>query len=628
MDNAKTVSPRRAAIAVVLLLGCAWIGSRGPLYIGADRPGVDSGVFTAVAWHMLGGHAPYRDAWDHKPPMIHLLNAAALWADQWWTGDEPSIHAVRQMERIFGAAAAALAFGLAWLIFHRAALAAIASVLLTLMLFHPLIFEGGNLTEEYAVTFMLAGMAAAVASRQTASRRASHALTALCGSALGCAVLTKEPFLLTALPWAVLAVWPTPWRGRLALVYRSISLMLGAAVPLAAVVVYFLAHGAMSDWMDVIAFNVAYAGADPERKSLPLRVLTNLGRALGNFSLICWPALLAAMLGAASVALGKRRRRMPRGAGVSPVSRMGVSPMQRGHETEMAESAGAATVAHHECPATLATGGTSVGLMDETPAPRAQRTPVLRFSRGLGVALLADCALAVLATSLSGRGYGHYHLQLVPSMALLAVMGAAFVAYRVAAMESRGRAAAMAALAVLIGLPLAIGETLSAPGSDSRLAYLTGPLGGFARRQATPIARWNGDALTETVRERTAMREETAARKAADRPRVWVANSYLSYVYLHAGVLSPTPRLYVNEDLFVDTPASTADEKYQRLLDDLRDNPPDLILLTPYWRQRLEPQGLSDLLDPHYGLTDRLPVHIDWSGNPTVEIWQRRAAAQ
>jgi 4-amino-4-deoxy-L-arabinose transferase-like glycosyltransferase len=38
----------------------------------------DSGVFLYAGWRMLNGEIPYRDFWDHKPPMIYLINAAGL----------------------------------------------------------------------------------------------------------------------------------------------------------------------------------------------------------------------------------------------------------------------------------------------------------------------------------------------------------------------------------------------------------------------------------------------------------------------------------------------------------------------------------------------------------------------
>jgi len=61
---------------------------------------------------------------------------------------------------------------------------------------------------------------------------------------------------------------------------------------------------------------------------------------------------------------------MFRGTGVSPVSRMGVSPMQHGLGSGVLESAWAAAVWCYETPAHLATGETPVRLMGGTPMLR------------------------------------------------------------------------------------------------------------------------------------------------------------------------------------------------------------------------------------------------------------------
>lgn len=38
----------------------------------------DSGVFLYIGWRILSGELPYRDVWDHKPPVIFYINALGL----------------------------------------------------------------------------------------------------------------------------------------------------------------------------------------------------------------------------------------------------------------------------------------------------------------------------------------------------------------------------------------------------------------------------------------------------------------------------------------------------------------------------------------------------------------------
>src|SRR5687768_15108409 len=41
-------------------------------------PSRDSGVFLYTGWRLLNGDIPYRDVWDHKPPLIYFVDALGL----------------------------------------------------------------------------------------------------------------------------------------------------------------------------------------------------------------------------------------------------------------------------------------------------------------------------------------------------------------------------------------------------------------------------------------------------------------------------------------------------------------------------------------------------------------------
>src|SRR5215216_6050838 len=41
-------------------------------------PSRDSGVFLYIGWRFLNGDIPYRDIWDHKPPLIYFVDALGL----------------------------------------------------------------------------------------------------------------------------------------------------------------------------------------------------------------------------------------------------------------------------------------------------------------------------------------------------------------------------------------------------------------------------------------------------------------------------------------------------------------------------------------------------------------------
>jgi len=88
-------------------------------------PQEDAGVFLYAAQVLLDGGLPYRDVWDHKPPLIYVLDALGLllgagspvgvWALQALAHAVAAVIGLRVMSRAFGTSAAV--FGtIAWLL--------------------------------------------------------------------------------------------------------------------------------------------------------------------------------------------------------------------------------------------------------------------------------------------------------------------------------------------------------------------------------------------------------------------------------------------------------------------------------------------------------------------------------
>ena len=46
--------------------------------VNMPMPYTDSGVFLYFGWRILNGELPYRDIWDHKPPLIYYIDALGL----------------------------------------------------------------------------------------------------------------------------------------------------------------------------------------------------------------------------------------------------------------------------------------------------------------------------------------------------------------------------------------------------------------------------------------------------------------------------------------------------------------------------------------------------------------------
>ncbi len=110
------------AVVVVALVAVA---IHLPNLPAGKAPQEDAGVFLYAAQRLLDGGLPYRDVWDHKPPLIYLIDALGLvlgggspvgvWALQALAYVAAAVVGLRTMSRAFGTRAAL--FGtVAWLL--------------------------------------------------------------------------------------------------------------------------------------------------------------------------------------------------------------------------------------------------------------------------------------------------------------------------------------------------------------------------------------------------------------------------------------------------------------------------------------------------------------------------------
>lgn len=288
---AASSAKRWRSMVVWLLLAAVLIalGWRRTNYISGTRVHIDAGVYASGAAHILAGRVLYRDVWDHKPPMIHVINCLAL-----ALGGQ-TIEAVRGAERLFAVAGVLLMYLAVNEMFGSKPLAFFAGAVYLIQLFDPRVLQGGNLTEEYAVVFMLGGIWAAWVARRCAGKE-GLGLLSLSGLLFCLAALTKEPFALSSLPWLVYACLAVrgSWGKRAA---RSAAFAVGVIAPVLLFSLYFLAHGALGDWVGEVTFNFAYAGLS---KPILQRTLGNASAAFAATGVLR-TAQIFACLGIASV---------------------------------------------------------------------------------------------------------------------------------------------------------------------------------------------------------------------------------------------------------------------------------------------------------------------------------------
>jgi 4-amino-4-deoxy-L-arabinose transferase-like glycosyltransferase len=425
----------------------------------------------------MHNYALYKDVWDHKPPMISLLDGAALIAG----GN--GVTSVHTMERIFAVLGIGVFFLTVLLAFGRFWIAWIASAVYLVHFYQPYVIELGNVTEEYGAVFFVCGMAAAIASLRPESRRQVW-LAAISGFAFCLAFLSKEPFALMIPPWLLYVAWPRDgdWS---AVRKRGGAFIAGALGPLFIFAVYLLLNRALYDWIDAVAFNFLNKAA----------------------------------------------------AGV-------IAPSDAPFVVRIIQMARAKM---H--PMSLAVLGMIVG----TGALFA-RSFVRRY-KGLPIAIASSAFLALLATSLGGGFSGHYYLFFVPLFVLLFASGVAFAADLV----SHHRMWSAGAIAILV---------IVAASDYSGIAE-------FVRYNSMPTKPWKELGVSRAV---------AAYAKPGD--LVWAPWSPL--IYVETRTFSPTRYHFAFEHLFIDTPRSTAAEKFASMRTALERHPPRVIVLnTPPGTGRL-----------------------------------------
>src|SRR5215213_8494043 len=105
-------------------------------------PSRDSGVFLYIGWRFLNGDIPYRDVWDHKPPLIYFVDALGLMLAP------DSLWGVWILQFIFFTL-----FFLYKLLDQEFGIYAALAGTITLTSGLLTILEKGNVTEEYALVF-------------------------------------------------------------------------------------------------------------------------------------------------------------------------------------------------------------------------------------------------------------------------------------------------------------------------------------------------------------------------------------------------------------------------------------------------------------------------------------------
>ena len=210
----------------------------------------DEGTYGYIGANLGSGLVPYRDAFDHKPPVIYFVYAIVD-----GLGEDNRLNT-----RAVGVGVMALTtlvvYGLGRRIYGPAV--GLAAAFLYALLGNSPHVEGPHLnTEHMMLPLLLLSMLAAV----EAGRRRGGWLSVLAGVTASLAILTKPVALPAVLPIFAAATM-SDFRGWRPACASAAWFIGGALAPVAAFGLWFLVNDALDDlYRDVFTFNTSYVGS-------------------------------------------------------------------------------------------------------------------------------------------------------------------------------------------------------------------------------------------------------------------------------------------------------------------------------------------------------------------------------
>ena len=223
-------------------------------------PAHDSGIFLYFGSQILKGKLPYRDLWDHKPPLIFYTDALGLWLG----------HGSRMGVWFLELAALVTAGLLAFYFLKRyfgdwpAGIATAGSVVNLVFL-----LEGGNLTEEFALPFQFFALFLFASNKRTAKPWKGWVI----GVAAGVAFLFKQTMIGIWVALVLVIVLESAakrdWRGA---ARQLLSIGAGAGVVCFAVGLYFALQHTLYDFWDVaFRYNFIYSDVETTQRFTAFR---------------------------------------------------------------------------------------------------------------------------------------------------------------------------------------------------------------------------------------------------------------------------------------------------------------------------------------------------------------------
>ena len=212
----------------------------------ADR---DSGVFLYIGWRILNNELPYRDIWDHKPPIIFYINALGLfilhsrwgvWLIEFFALFAAAILSFQLIKKVFDSFSSALGLSL-WLI--------------TL----AILIGGGNLTTEYTLPLQFAALWLVYNTDATKFQNLRHFLIGLTGAI---AFFTKQTTIgiwIAIILYITLRICTSYQEGKYWL-RKILFIISGGLLVSLIIVIFFYLQGALPQFWDAaFRYNFVYS---------------------------------------------------------------------------------------------------------------------------------------------------------------------------------------------------------------------------------------------------------------------------------------------------------------------------------------------------------------------------------
>lgn len=217
----------------------------------------DSSVFRAIAMMMEKGFVPYRDTFDHKGPLLFLINFAGTVISK--------NHGVWLIE-YFSLLITAMALFRSARVVNKSYFQCIFSVILSLSLL-SVYFEQGNLTEEYAMPFLSVSLY--IFLDYIIHTRVTNFRILVCGFCFGAVCLLRPNMVGLWVVFCFFIFVSDILKKRYAQIGKFVIwFLVGMCIIILPILGWLYINGALEDfWFDYITFNSIYSSSAGGRAS-------------------------------------------------------------------------------------------------------------------------------------------------------------------------------------------------------------------------------------------------------------------------------------------------------------------------------------------------------------------------